>query len=170
MILLACEGKSEVLLMQRLLDAHALRFDASEILDRRPIHLRQLKDAKAMINILPIGTCLEVYRIGDTQKDEWDLSPFANRQSRGNLKVHRICTKPEIEILEIIALGLLPEYQKGKQKVSPKRFTRMNKACLPFPEFVLKEDVGSLVEAIHAYKRLKRHQIDEGFLADLLLQ
>lgn len=74
MIVLACEGASEVYLVGQLLERGCLVFDAMDILDRRPIHARQPRTFQPLINLLPIDTDFTIYRIGDTQRDEMDLS------------------------------------------------------------------------------------------------
>ena len=66
MVVIGCEGASEVYLMNKLLEQNLLIFSKKEILDRRPIHFRQPKEIAPLIDILPIEEKIIIYRIGDT--------------------------------------------------------------------------------------------------------
>ena len=164
MIILACEGPSEVVLINKLLDDNALIFDRKDILDRRPIHFRQPKIIAPLINTLPIDEPLIFYRIGDTQKDKYDYSCLSFRSDR--ITEYKVCTKPEIEILVIIKENLYEKYLKTKSKVQPKQFLKNEFNGLgSFSDYILKND---MIDAIKKYKNLKRHKKDEMFLAELL--
>lgn len=164
MVILGCEGPSEVYLLSWLLDNCFLIFDRKDILDRRPIHFRQPKDISALIDILPINEPLVFYRIGDTQKDEYNLSYFSARKKYISIK--KICTKPELEILIIINEGLYDEYLKVKSKIKPKDFVKRNVTNYEgIQSYINSHD---LLEAIQKYKRMKKHNKDEQYLADLI--
>ena len=74
-ILLACEGQSEVYLLNSLIRRGYLSFDCPLLLDE-PIRLRQLAEISPIINSLPVNEDIIVYRIGDTLKDTLSLSKF----------------------------------------------------------------------------------------------
>ena len=120
---LGCEGASEVLVMLDLIEKDLLIFDKKEILDRRPIHFRQPREIAALIDTLPIDEEIVFYRIGDTQKDDYNLSYFSARKDK--ITVVKVCTKPELEILIIINEGLYDEYLKQKSKMMPKQFVKI---------------------------------------------
>lgn len=161
---LGCEGQSEVQLMLDLLDKGVLIFDKNDILDRRPIHFRQPREIAALIETLPIKEEIVFYRIGDTQKDEYNLSCFSARKER--ITVIRVCTKPELEILIVINEGLYDEFLKQKSKMMPKQFV---KAFVPgytnIRDYIKKHD---LCFAIEEYKRLKKNDKNEICIADLI--
>lgn len=161
---LGCEGPSEVQLMLDLLDKGVLIFDKKEILDRRPIHFRQPREIAALIDTLPIDEEIVFYRIGDTQKDEYNLSYFRARKDR--ITIIKVCTKPELEILIIINEGLYDEFLKEKSKTMPKQFVKTHvKDYTNFNDYLNAHD---LRFAIDEYKRLKKNDKNEMCLADLI--
>lgn len=165
MIILACEGPSEVYLLEKLIETKTLVFDAEDILDRRPIHARQPRKLLPLISLLPIDTDFVVFRIGDTLREEFDLSCLGKARM-ARTKVNKVCTKPEIEILIIIREHLLEEYQKCRSKMSPKEFVKSRvKGFNGISSYLMDHD---LVSAIREYKRIKRNEKDELYLADLL--
>ena len=115
-ILLACEGQSEVFLLNSLIEKGYLNFKYPLLLDE-PIRLRQLAEIAPIINALPVDEEIIIYRVGDTLKEEFDLSKFKMRQN--HMKVYKVCTKPEIEVLVIINEGIYPEYIKNSKKYRP---------------------------------------------------
>lgn len=90
----------------------------------------------------------------------------------------KYCTKPELEILLIMAEGLLGEYEKVKSKVSPKEFAKAHiklgkKAydnSSKFYEDYFGNNVEALVDSIKQYKKLrgKTHDKSELCLYELL--
>lgn len=113
-ILLACEGQSEVFLLNSLIEKSYLNFKYPLLLDE-PIRLRQLAEIAPIINALPINEEIIIYRVGDTLKEDFDLSKFKMRIN--HMKVYKVCTKPEIEVLVIINEGIYTEYIKKKQEI-----------------------------------------------------
>ena len=165
MIVLACEGKCEVKLLTKLIENNCLVFDIKNILDRRPLHIRQPQSITPLINILPIEEDIIFYRIGDTQNDDFDLSCFGDIR-KAHIVVKKICTKPEIEILIIISEGLFEEYNKHKSKMMPKQFVKsFVRDYIDFEHYIDSHDISY---AIKEYKRIKNHKKDEFYLADLL--
>lgn len=79
-------------------------------------------------------------------------------------------------MLLIIAEGLEAEYDKVKSKEKAKAFAKKNVKCgrrrydnsSDFYWDYFDDNVDKLVEAIKEYKRTKKHNAGEGFLADLL--
>lgn len=164
MVVLACEGACEVYLMQQLLDNDCLIFNKKEILDRRPIHMRQPKEISALIDTLSVNEKIVFYRIGDTQKEDFSLSCFWARKE--NISVYKVCTKPEIEILIIINEHLHEEYMKTKSKVSPKQFVKTHiKDYVSFNDYIQNHD---MIWSIKEYKRIKRNDKNELYIDDLL--
>ena len=60
-------------------------------------------------------------RIGDVQNENLKI-PTDYREKI--TAVEKYCTKPEIEMLLIIAEGLVKEFEKTKSTVSPKDFAK----------------------------------------------
>ena len=94
--------------------------------------------------------------------------------------VEKYCTKPELEMLLILAEHLEREFEKvktGKSRVSPKDFCkahvqynrkRYNNSTQFYYDY-FGSDISKLVSAIRSYRGLQgAHKKDEGYLADLL--
>ena len=165
MNVLSCEGPSEVQLIVILIENGDLIFTFDDILDNRPIHMRQPKTVLPLINILPPDEEIVFYRIGDTQREDFDISCLDQIRSE-HVTVKKVCTKPEIEILIIINEHLYEEYMKVKSKMSPKQFV---KAYIPgYTNFYDYISDHNMVWSIKEYKRIKQNDKDELYLSDLL--
>ena len=168
MIIIACEGKSELELINHLIKRGIFFAKPEQLLDDRPIHMRQLTDIEAIVNSLDIEEEIHVYRIGDTQRDKYDLSRFKERAK--HIHIYKVCTKPEIEILVIIAENKFRDYCKVSHElnVGPKQYVKMTfKNYRSVEKYIEQHDI---VQAIKDYKKLKRHNEDELYLADLINQ
>lgn len=161
-ILLACEGQSEVHLINGLIKRGYLSFDCPLLLEE-PIHLRQLSEIAPIINSLPVDEEIIVYRIGDTLKDTLSLSRFKMRSKY--IKSYKYCTKTEIEILVIINEGLCSEFEKAPKNIKPKAFIRKHIPSFDPSVYFYEHDMSN---ALKEYKRIKKHNKDELYLFDLL--
>lgn len=166
MIVVACEGNSEVKLMSLLLEEQRLIFSSRDILDHRPFHIRQPKAIATVLNDLPLREEITFYRIGDTLNDKFDLNCFGELRKE-HIKVVNVCTTPEIEMLIIICEGLFNDYSKNKNEYSPKEYVKtFVKGYVSFDDYIKNHD---MIFAIKEYKRLKKQRRkDDLFLADLL--
>ena len=173
--LIMCEGPNELEVMRSLLKYDALIFSEDDLLGLTPYHARQLKNSvvvRAALNIYP-GNDVLVMRIGDKQSDKLIVpSEYADKI----YGIQKYCTKPELEILLIIAEGLSDDYDKVKSKVSPKNFAKQYIRCgrmrydnssLFYRDYI-ETDVTRFLSAIREYKRTHSHQKDELYLADIL--
>lgn len=178
MNLVLCEGPNERAVIEILLDANKLIFTRDDILGLRPLHARQIAGSaivKNELNLFP-GR-VEVLRIGDTLTDRFQI-PAEYEGKIGT--VRKYCTKPEIEMLLILAEELQDEFGKvkaGKKKQSAKAFSKEHIFCgrkrydnstqFYVDYFGSRPEV--LVQAIIRYKQTQgAHRKDEGYLADLL--
>ena len=161
--ILACEGISEVFLLKSLLKRGHLSCEGEIFLDE-PIVARQLKKVLPLINALPLDEEINVFRIGDTQKDELSLKGLELRKK--SIHLFAYCTKPELEILIIINEGLYHEYSKLAREVRPKEFVKQHFKGLSLEEYFETHD---MYQAILEYKSLKKHRKGELYLADLLV-
>ncbi len=173
-ILVMTEGPNELSLMNLLLDEERLVFTRDDLLDLRPFHARQLTSPHLLPTLTHYHGDFFVYRIGDTLSDRLKVPSELSSRIRGDRK---FCTKPELEILLVIAENKTRDFEKEKSKKSPKEFCKEH-LCFrgrrydnstEFFEDYFAGRVGLLVHAIKEYKRThKKHKRDEGFLADLL--
>ena len=161
-ILLACEGQSEVYLLNGLIKRGYLSFDCPLLLDE-PIHLRQLVKIAPIINSLPVDEEIIIYRIGDTLKDDLSLTKFKMRSE--HIKTYKVCTKTEVEILVIINEGLYSEFSKAPKNTKPKSFIYEYMPSFDPSIYFLEHD---MTNALKEYKRIKKHHKNELYLIDLL--
>lgn len=173
--LIMCEGPNELEVIRILLENDMLLISENELLGLTPYHARQIATAgqvKAELNIYP-GE-VTVLRIGDTQSEKLRI-PQEYRDKIVDVK--KYCTKPELEMLLIIAEGLTSEYEKVKSSVKPKTFAKQHIRCgrkkydnsTAFYRDYFGENPQMLAESIREYHRRNgSHKNDEGYFAELL--
>lgn len=173
-ILLMCEGKNEETIMELLLDNNKLNFTRNDLIGLKPYNIRGLDNPFIKSELRLYNKEVLVYRIGDTQTDKLkipnDIKHIVKREN-----IFKYCTKPELEILLIINENLYQEYIKSKK--TPKTFAKENivyqRKYYDQSSEYLKNYYGTsrikmLVDNLYEYKRLKKHNKDELFLADLV--
>jgi hypothetical protein len=172
-VLVMCEGPNELEIIQMLLEGGFLIFSEDDLLGLRPYYAKQINTAiKTELNIYP-GNDVCVYRVGDTLTDALKIPVDFKEKIK---KVEKYCTKPELEMLLIIAEGKWDDYNKVKSSVKPKDFAKMNVIyngkrydnSTAFYREYFGERKSFLKEAVQEYRRLKKHRKGEGFLADLI--
>lgn len=175
-LLIMCEGPNELAIIKILLENDCFTFTENDLLNLTPYHARQIDKSpqiRAALNIYP-GNDIKILRISDKQNDELRIpKEYKHRIT----KVEKYCTKPELEILLIIAEGLLREFEKVKAHTTPKAFakqyvkynrTRYNNSTKFYDDY-FGDDCRFLVDAIKQYRQLNgAHKKDELYLADLL--
>lgn len=174
-ILIMCEGPNEREIINILLEHHQLQFTEDDLLGLVPYHARQIKTSamvKTALNLYPDE--VKVLRIGDAQNEKLTIPPEYKSKI---VSVEKYCTKPELEMLLIIAEGKLSEYEKSKSTLKPKLYAKQNIKCgrrkydnsTAFFRDYFGDDCDLLVECIKEYKRKNgSHKKDELYLADLL--
>lgn len=173
-ILVMCEGPNELKIVNLLLDNNKLKFTREDLLDMRPFHARQLVSPHLKPALDAYHGEIEIYRIGDKLSDELkipkEISGLIKKQSK-------FCTKPELEMLLIIAENKASQFEKVKSKQKPKDFCKQNVSynhkkydnSTAFYDEYFKDDIDKLVSAIIEYHRIHgKHKADEGYLFDLL--
>lgn len=174
--LIMCEGSNERQIIDILLDNDLLIFNRDDLLGLVPYHARQINSSgqvKTVLNMYP-GNDVVVLRIGDKQSEVLRI-PAAYKHKIQS--VQKVCTRPELEVLLIIAEGLWQDYHKVKSKVSAKDFAKANVRLgnkrydnsTAFYSTYFGGDVDKLAACITEYRRLHRtHSRDEAYLADFL--
>ncbi len=173
-ILIMCEGPNELKIVNLLLDNNKLKFTRDDLLDMRPFHARQLTSPQLKPALDAYHGDIEIYRIGDKMSDALKVSkellPVIKSQAK-------FCTKPELEMLLIIAENKTSDFEKVKTKQKPKDFCKQNVIfkrkkydnSTVFYEDYFGDRIELLVSAITEYHRTHgKHKSDEGYLFDLL--
>lgn len=174
-VLMMCEGSNELEIMKILLEHDCLKYSVDDLLNLTPYHARQIEKnsaVKTALNIYP-GK-VKILRIGDALNEKFKIPKDYRNQIIG---VEKYCTKPELEMLLIIAEQLTQEFEKVKSFMKPKNFAKQHITSgrrhydnsSGFYTDYFGNHVESLIASIKEYKRIKgKHNKDEGYLADLL--
>ncbi len=173
-ILIMCEGPNELKVINLLLDSNKLSFNRDDLLDMRPFHARQLESPQLKPALDAYNGKLIIYRIGDKLSDKLKISKdFVPKIA----EQHKFCTKPELEMLFIIAENLTSAFEKVKSKQKPKEFCKQHIVfnrrkydnSTLFYENYFNGRIELLVSSITEYHRLHgKHKPDEKYLFDLL--
>lgn len=172
--LIMCEGSNELTIINMLLENDCLIYSADDLIGLVPYHARQIGKSSAVKLALNMYTGeVQVLRIGDALNENFSIPSEYKEQI---LKVEKYCTKPELEMLLVIAEGLDEDFEKVKSNMKPKDYAKRNisigRKSYDNSSNFYREYFGSnielLVDSIKEYKRIKKHRKDELFLADLL--
>ncbi|MCD8041035.1 MAG: GNAT family acetyltransferase [Clostridia bacterium] len=173
-ILIMCEGPNELEVINLLLDNSKLAFSRDDLLDMRPFHARQLDASQLKPALDAYHGELKIYRVGDKLTDKLKISKdLADKIT----EQRKFCTKPELEILFIIAENRLTDFEKVKSKQKPKQFCKQNIVfnrkkydnSTAFYENYFSGRIDILVDAIIEYHRTHgKHKPDEEYLFNLL--
>ena len=174
-ILIMCEGANEKEIMDIFLENDCLIFTEDDLIGLTPYHARQIKTSAQVrmeLNIYP-GK-VKILRVGDKQSD---ILKIPAEYKDKIISVEKYCTKPELEMLLIIAEGLVSEYDKVKSGVKPKNYAKNHIKCgrkkydnsTSFYREYFGNNKELLVKCIREYKKCnKAHNKDEHYLAELL--
>lgn len=172
--LIMCEGPNELEIIRILLRHNYLKFTSDDLLGLVPYHARQIEKSPAVkmaLNSYP-GT-VQVLRIGDSLNEKLKIpKDYKDKIS----SVEKYCTKPELEMLLIIAENLVKEFEKTKSKVKPKDFCKQhvkhgkihyNNSTTFYSDY-FGENPNLLIACLKEYQRIKKHKNDESYVAELL--
>lgn len=105
-LLIMCEGPNELEVIRMLLEENKLVFSEDDLLGLVPYHARQIASFSVVqLNLNMYQEQVEILRIGDKLNEELKI-PRNYRDKIASVK--KYCTKPELEMLFIIA-----EQRKG---------------------------------------------------------
>lgn len=171
-LLILCEGSNEKKIIEILLQHDKLKFTQNDLIGLVPYHARQLTSPVIVSALNMYHGNFDIYRIGDKQNDELKI-PRDLKHRIGSIK--KYCTKPELEILLILNEGLYQnflslgrnkakQYAKEKISLNKKRYDNSTQ----FYDDYYGNNINTLIDNIYEYKRVKKHENQELFLADLL--
>lgn len=174
-----CEGPNELAIIRILMDNDMLIFNQDDLLGLTPYHARQIiRSSQIKTELNSYDGLVDIARVGDTQTDTLKIP----KEYKGRFaSIEKYCTKPELEMLLIIAEGLAQKYMKVKSKSKTKdnakeyakeNITYNGKKYDNSTQFFY-DYFGNrpklLYDSIIEYKRIhKSHSKDEKYLADLL--
>ena len=173
--LIMCEGPNELEIIRILLEHNLLKFTEDELLGLTPYHARQISKSaqvRTELNLYP-GE-VKVLRVGDKQSDALKIPAEYKSKIVG---VEKYCTKPELEMLLILAESMEAKYDKVKSDMKPKDFAKENISCgkhkydnsTVFYREYFGDSPELLVKCIKKYhKHNGSHGKDEHYLMELL--
>ena len=118
-VICICEGAAEQAIMELLLDHTSLIFKRENLVGREITRKRKVSEIQTSFLNRAYQRRVNILRILDSKKDSFKLPPlYAER-----FPVHNIYTRPEIEMLLIIAAGQSEKYlQKEKSRYKPSSY------------------------------------------------
>ena len=152
-VICICEGAAEQAIIELLLNHNSLVFARDNLVGREITRKRKASEIQSSFLNRDYQRRVNILRILDSKKDSFKLSPlYAER-----FPVHNIYTRPEIEMLLIIAEGQSKKYlQKEKSRYKPSTYC----AEVLFPRERIKScdfiqnyfaDIDKLHDAIRLY-------------------
>lgn len=170
--LILLEGSTEKAFLEILIDEGLFSINTKDMLDLRPHQKRQIVPSlHALIRQLPPEDKVAIIKIGDKLSDRLKIPKDIQ------MKIHsetKYCTKPEFEILIIIAEGLYSAYQKVKSKKKAKIYAKENiilnnQRYSNTPKWIKSYFTKTnALNALKEYKRLTKHLKDEHYLLELI--
>ena len=118
-VICICEGAAEQAIIELLLDHNSLVFAHDNLVGREVTRKRKASEIQSSFLNRAYQRRVNILRILDSKKDSFKLPPlYAER-----FPVHNIYTRPEIEMLLIIAAGQSEKYlQKEKSRYKPSSY------------------------------------------------
>lgn len=171
-----CEGHSEMVIMDLLLDGGLLEFGRDRLLDKKALSDKFFRNPRLLCDryiAMDFGRDgLDLLLVQDRKNARYKVKgPFLDKIASMTYAV----TAPEIEMLMIHSLELYGEYKKRSSKMKPSDFLaeslKTKKSVIKSRDFIEKfYSRHDLTAAIREHKR-KSQPLGRGelFLADLLL-
>ena len=118
-VICICEGAAEQAIIELLLDHTSLVFSKDNLVGKEVTRKRKSFEIQTAFLNRAYQRRVNILRILDSKKDTFKLPPLY----RERYPVHNIYTRPEIEMLLIIAEGQVEKYlQKDKTRYKPSSY------------------------------------------------
>lgn len=168
-ILFSCEGAAEKAVIELLVSSGKVKFNQDDIVDGKITRVRKARDVEnTFLNRDYEERGLIICRILDSRSENFNLK----KQYAEQYDVFNIYTRPEIEILHIIANKKYAEFKKSGEKPSIffKELKGFKNYHFKSEEYVREQysDFELLINTIREYDRVCG-QKDELNLSDLLI-
>ena len=159
-IICSCEGVAEETIIDILLDNDRLCFKRDDLIGKKSTRIREGKNIAREYLCRAYEREIVILRILDRETEKFSLPKIY--EERKNISVINIVTKPEIEILHIIADGLMDEFKNQKKLKASEYY----KSCLSkqgvhchvkseaFVRAKYADDVEKLIAAIEEQSRV----------------
>ena len=168
-----CEGSAEEAIIELLLMNNCLIIENDEsLLNEGPIRTRSADQFVNKHLGFSFKAPINVYRIIDSKNENFNLSKKNQKIFEGKLIIHNIITKPEVEILIIIAEGHFDNYSRKKSKIKPSEYCKniLKMKGVKSYHYVMAyfENIDKLITSLIQYERYIGKHGNEESLVDLL--
>lgn len=162
-ILISCEGGAEDTIIRMLLSNGCLAFSEDNVID--VTCLRKASDIERQYLGFEYDGPVRLLRIVDSLRARFQLGALY----RDKCSVYRVCTRPEIEVLNILNEGRFADYERKGLKPSVYCKQHLHMSDVKRPGFLESYwNVDDLIDGIREYARVHRVESGEYTLADLL--
>ena len=175
--LILLEGSTEKAFIEILMDKGIFAINADDMLDMRPHQKRQIDTyLLALIRQLDLDDKVKIIKIGDKMSDKLRIPKDIINKIESEEKY---CTKPEFEMLLILAEGLTKEYGKVKSTIKPKSFAKeyivhnkdkYTNSSKWIKSYFEEWNTRNIKNLLQSYKKYKHHHLNENYLIDLLIK
>lgn len=152
LIAVLCEGTAEETIINILLDNHRLIFEREELLEEKPLRIRQASKFETTYLRKGFDEKISIIRILDSKNENFRLS----KAYSSKVNVINIITAPEIEMLIILKENKYKEYCKSHLKPSQFCINHLRMKNVKNKIFLEKyfQDVDTLIDAIDQYQSM----------------
>ena len=169
-IICACEGIAEESIIDLLLDNNKLCFERSDLVRGRCTRIRVGKKIASEFLNQEYGKNVVILRILDRENEHFNLPKIYRR-----VPVINVVTKPEIEILHIIAEGIVDDFErqrKHQKQLKPSEYCQtyfpdLNVKSTDFITRLYANNLDKLVDAILSYRNKVKQE--SRYLSELLI-
>lgn len=160
-----CEGAAEEAIINILLDDHRLIFEREELLEEKPLRIRQAERFETRYLRKGFSDKISIIRILDSKNENFKLS----KAYKSKVDVINIVTAPEIEMLIIINEGMYKNFCKSRKKPSDFCKTNLKMVNVKNYQFICDyfSNPNDLIQAIIKYDSIHKNR-GEYSLKDLL--
>lgn len=160
-----CEGAAEEAIINILLDDQRLIFEREELLEEKPLRIRQANRFEARYLRKGFSEKISIIRILDSRNENFKLS----KAYKSKVDVINIVTAPEIEMLIIINEGMYKTFCKSRKKPSDFCKTNLKMPNVKSYQFISDyfANPDDLIQAIIEYDSIHKNT-GEYSLKDLL--
>ena len=155
-IICSCEGVAESAIIKLLLKAEKLCFKECDLVGHEVTRIRKAEEISETFLKQEYTREIVILRIVDREKDNFQLPKIY--RLKHNINVINIVTKPEIEIVHIIAENLRNEFERKKRSdknLKPNSFCKAhidkNIKSEVFIEKMYGDNIEKLINAIKQY-------------------
>lgn len=148
-VICICEGTAEEVIMETLLDNDCLMFNRRNLVDRDVTRIRTADKIQSRFLNREFSKPVSIIRILDSRSERFRLGKLYQQR----FSIYPIYTRPEIEMLMVLAENQYQAFRKSKKKPSDFMAGYLPHSHIKARSFLQTyySDVDKLLHAIHLY-------------------